>query len=626
MNRFCFSNFHTVLALTLVGCQLENELDNKPPSNTNFDTSSSYEPPVDTASEENTDDSGGTVVVNPVYCDERVYEEEVVAQDAKCEGGPATPDWDLELLWEKQIGSGTYSPLVVGQLDDDDGDGDVDENDIPDIIAMDTSANLHSIRGSDGSTNWTRATTNTVNTLAAIGDLDGDGWPDVLTDINYTMTALDGRTGATLWTGPSSSGKNKGSCGAVGMADLDGDGNPEAYLGSKIVNGTNGSLRGNGSEGDGLGVGNSYGHSIAGDIDDDGIQEVIVGNAAYDPDGNTIWANGETDGTVAIGDLNVDGSPELVSVGNYGVITMDNTGDVIWEFDVGGALVSTPVIADLDGDGFPEVIIPTATKLFAITSDGDELWTLSASGTGSGRGGASAFDLDGDGSWEVIWASPTETVIVDGTSGDPLATYPGGNTSCAGPVPIVDLDGDDHADIVVISSSGRISALKDTSGFTDARSQWHQSDYSLTNIDENGQLPTAPEPNWKGANNFRAGETVAIVQSLYPVVRGVCSDECAEDTVWIWYSIANSGWYELSGNVEIDIYGVTDTGVKYITSDTYVGTISPGELTYGEFIELRNVPQPLLDIQVRIVGTSNPDIEDCQESDDITYWESPICE
>ena len=264
--------------------------------------------------------------------------------------------------------------------------------------------------------------------------------------------------------------------------------------------------------------------------------------------------------------------------------------------------------------------------MFAITSDGDELWTLSASGTGSGRGGASAFDLDGDGSWEVIWASPTETVIVDGTSGDPLATYPGGNTSCAGPVPIVDLDGDDHADIVVISSSGRISALKDTSGFTDARSQWHQSDYSLTNIDENGQLPTAPEPNWKGANNFRAGETVAIVQSLYPVVRGVCSDECAEDTVWIWYSIANSGWYELSGNVEIDIYGVTDTGVKYITSDTYVGTISPGELTYGEFIELRNVPQPLLDIQVRIVGTSNPDIEDCQESDDITYWESPICE
>ena len=142
MNRFCFSNFHTVLALTLVGCQLENELDNKPPSNPNFDTSSSYEPPVDTASEENTDDSGGTVVVNPVYCDERVYEEEVVAQDAKCEGGPATPDWDLELLWEKQIGSGTYSPLVVGQLDDDDGDGDVDENDIPDITGINAGTEL----------------------------------------------------------------------------------------------------------------------------------------------------------------------------------------------------------------------------------------------------------------------------------------------------------------------------------------------------------------------------------------------------------------------------------------------------------------------------------------------------
>lgn len=44
-----------LLSLLLVGC-IENELDNKPGPNTSFDTSSNYEPPVDTANEENTDD------------------------------------------------------------------------------------------------------------------------------------------------------------------------------------------------------------------------------------------------------------------------------------------------------------------------------------------------------------------------------------------------------------------------------------------------------------------------------------------------------------------------------------------------------------------------------------------
>ena len=614
---------YLLLGLALAGCEPENNLSGASSPKGDFDEGEDFDPPVDSADTDDTEDSGGGVL--PSYCDEQYFASEAVSQDADCDGGPANPDWDLEVLWEVQVGSGTYSPLVVGQLDDDDGDGDVDESDIPDIITMDTSAVLRSIRGSDGTTNWSRATTNTTNTLAAIGDLNGDGWPDVLTDINYSMTALDGRTGTTLWTGPSSSGKNKGSCGASGMADLDGDGNPEGYLGSKIVNGVTGALRGNGAEGDGLGVGNSYGHSVAGDIDGDGIQEVIVGNAAYDADGATIWSTGGTDGTVAIADLDVDGSPELVSVGNYGVVVMDNAGRENWTYDLSGALASTPVLADIDGDGKPEVIIPTSTYIIALDGDGNELWTVAASGSGSGRGGASAFDLDGDGTWEVIWSSPTAVMIIDGKSGDTLADYPANNTTCAGPVPIVDLDGDDHAEIVVIDNAGKIRALKDKSGFTDARTQWHQSDYSLTNVEEDGSLPASPIPNWEGENNFRAGESVATVQSLYPVVRSVCSEECASDTVWIWYSIANSGFYEMTGSVYVDIWAVTDTGVEYLTSDTYVGTLSPGMMTPGEFLELRDVPRPMRDIQVRVTGTSHPEIEDCQESDDIALWNAEVC-
>ncbi len=615
----------SLLVLAIPACTPENTLTGNEEKTTEFDTSTDWEPPVDTESSGNGEDSGSGVVINPTFCDEQVIPGEAVAQDAECEGGPAQPDWNLEVLWEKQLGSGTYAPPVVGQLDDDDGDGDVDEFDTPDIIILDTSANLYSINGADGSTNWTRAATNTTNILSAVGDLNGDGWPDVLTDIQYTLVALDGSTGSTIWTGPSSSGKNKGTCGAVGMADLDGDGDPEAYIGSRTVNGVTGSLRGNGSEGDGLGVGNSYGHSIAADLDGDGLQEVVVGNAAYDADGNTVWANGGPDGTVAVADLDLDGSPEIVSVSSYGVSAMDSGGSEIWSYDLAGAMASTPVIADLNGDGYPEVVIPTSSKLFAIDGSGGEFWTLTPSGSGSGRGGASAFDLDGDGDWEVVWAGPGATMVVDGETGDILAEYSGTNTTCSGPVPVVDLDGDDHAEIVVITSGGKLMALRDTNGFTDARTQWHQSDYSLTNVEEDGGMPIDPEPNWMGVNNFRAGETVAVVQSLYPVVRDVCSEECAQGKAWIWYSIANSGWYELDGRVEVDIWAETDTGPIYLTSDTFVGSVDPGTMTAAKFLELQGVPSPLLGLQVRITGTSSPDIEDCQPSDDIAYWDTDIC-
>lgn len=614
----------SLTALALFACESENKLSPESEGKDAFDEGEDYNPVVDSADTAETGDSG-EVVTPDRHCSERHFPAEAVDKDSVCDGGPTTPDWNLEVLWELQIGSGTYSPLVIGQLDDDDADGDVDDSDIPDIIGLDTSAVMYSIRGSDGSENWRRSITNTVNTLAAIGDLDGDGWPDVLTDINYSMTAIDGSTGTTLWTGPSSGGKNKGTCGAVGMGDLDGDGIAEGYLGSQIVNGATGAVRGNGTEGDGMGIGNSYGHSVAADLDNDGVREVIVGNAAYDPDGNTIWENGGTDGTVAIADLDLDGSPEIVSVGNYGVITMDSEGREIWTFDTSGALVSTPVIADVDGDGYPEAIIPTSSSLFVLDRDGNELYTVNPSGSGSGRGGASAYDLNGDGAWEIVWAGPTSTMIIDGASGDILTEYAGANTTCSGPVPIVDLDGDGHAEIVVVTAGGKITALRDTRGFTKARGVWHQSDYSLTNTEDSSQMPDDPEPNWLGENNFRAGGSVDIIPSLYPVIRDVCSDECASGTAWVWYSVANNGYYSVTDHLSMEFWGVSGTSVTKLASSTWTGSVDSGMMTDSYFIELTGVPMPLDDIQVRITGVADAVYEDCDDSDDIAFWNTPVC-
>jgi hypothetical protein len=612
-----------LVLLFVSACATENTLQTEKEEPTGLEEAEDPAPPID--ADTATDDRPDTGFEElPVYCDDRNFRAEPVAQDAECDGGPVSPDWSLEVLWETTIGSGTYSPLVVGQLDDDDGDGDVDDADIPDVIAFDTSAVMYSIRGSDGTVNWQRSIVNSVNTLSAIGDVNADGFPDIVTDINYTLTAIDGSTGATIWTGPSSSSKNKGTCGANGMADLDGDGSPEVYLGSLIVDGTTGVTRGNGTEGDGFGVGNSYGHSIAVDLDDDGTREVIVGNAAYDADGVTLWSTGGTDGTPAVADLDWDGSPEIVTVGNYGVLTFDAEGEELWTYDLGGASASTPVLADVDGDMFPDVIIPTTTSLIVLDGDGNERWVYTPSSSGTGRGGASAYDLDGNGTWEIIWAGPGATRILSG-DGELLAEYTGTNTSCAGPVPIVDLDGDGHAEIVVVDSSGRVRALRDTAGFTEARPVWHQSDYSLTNVEDNSQLPAASTPNWQGANNFRAGEGIATVVSVYPVIRDVCSDECGDGTVWIWYSIANNGWYDVSEILSLEFWGQTATGMVLLGTDTWTGNVDAGMMTASDFVELTGVPTPMQDIMVRIAGSVDPEFADCSTEDDSTMWNLEVC-
>lgn len=75
---------------------------------------------------------------------------------------------------------------------------------------------------------------------------------------------------------------------APAIGDMDGDGAPKVVVGRVILNGTDGTLRGKGKFGVGRGV---YGcASFPAGIDGDGVQEVIVGNAVYRPDGTEMWS------------------------------------------------------------------------------------------------------------------------------------------------------------------------------------------------------------------------------------------------------------------------------------------------------------------------------------------------
>jgi hypothetical protein len=114
------------------------------------------------------------------------------------------------------------------------------------------------------------------------------------------------------------------------------------------------------------------------------------------------------------------------------------------------------------------------------------------------------------------------------------------------------------------------------------------------------------------------------MKSLYPVTRDVCSDECSGGRVWVWYSVANSGNEDFGGLIELEFWGVLDTGPIRLDTATITTGVRAGQMTEGFFIELIDVITPLNDISVRIVG-SGTDAQECDTTDDTTRWGTSIC-
>ena len=81
---------------------------------------------------------------------------------------------------------------------------------------------------------------------------------------------------------------------------------------------------------------------------------------------HTISSWGPTTGTdeafstPAVGDIDGDGVPEVVVAGNDGVVTAWTTdGRVRWSTQVGGPVLSSPTLADVNGDGRRDVVVGT---------------------------------------------------------------------------------------------------------------------------------------------------------------------------------------------------------------------------------------------------------------------------
>ena len=357
-----------------------------------------------------------------------------------------------------------------------------------------------------------------------IGDLDGadpggDAQPEIVAvqEGGSRLVAFE-HTGLLKWVSATldSSGPS-----APSLADLDGDGHPEIVVGRQVLN-RDGTIRstGTGSSKAVNGLAGSF--SIVADLDGDGTSELIVGNTAYSltPTGLAIlWQKAALpDGYNAVGNFDADDLPEVVLVSQGSVWLLEHDGAVKWgPVTVPGAGFSAgPVVADFDGDGKPEIVVGTKSKLSLVETGGFVRWTVDTDQAQSPTSigvGASAFDFDGDGAAELVHADESGLWVRRGKDGFALMQQPLDTCVQGRGYPVVaDVDGDGNAEIV--AGSNQLCAGSQTKGvhvlgetgdrWVAARRLWNQHGYSITNVEENGTIPSAPKPSWLANNSFRA--------------------------------------------------------------------------------------------------------------------------
>ena len=543
---------------------------------------------------------------------------------------PYSPGTFTPVIEWEMVGFNAYGPPAVANLDDDNGDGVIGgPGDIPEIVwSTNTYQGLVAVDGRTGAIKWNSYEVNDFASGTAIGDLDGDGVPEVVATNTVSEVVALTNTGTVLWRAPIDPGEIDWFS-YPSIADMDGDGSAEVIVGRTILD-ARGNRLGNGAYGSGGCRNEGYPSyvegsvSVAVDLDRDGRLEVVVGNAAYNIDGSTKWTNGGLDGVPAIADMDLDGFPEIVVVGGNRVWTLETDGTPTgWSASFAGTnYLGPPAIDDLDGDGDPEFVVVGSSEMRAYHWDGSLLWTRAVTDA-SGAAGPILFDFELDGYPEVVYADEATVRIFNGLDGSIKLESRNHSSYTGFETPVVaDVDGDGEVEIAMLHGNGTygLSVYGDADhSWPEGRPVWNQHAFSITNVEDDAGIPAYPTPNWTRYNNFRsadAGLPPSEWEDLRPEVVEVCTDDCPAQ-LQLSVRVHNQGTQEAPAGVGVVVRaGVSGPVVARATVPDPIasGRTSEGLLLTVAVSDLAGAtPTVLLDADAAPVS----ELSDCDRDNDL---------
>lgn len=520
---------------------------------------------------------------------------ESIGLNTECEvsyqEGSFTPiiEWNL-------AGNNAYGPPVVGQLNDDNGDGTIDSNDTPDIVySANNGGGLRSVNGKTGQIQWVSNAINDGLSGQAIGDVDGDGIPEIAAANGPNTVVLLDNTGTVIW---SSTTTSSGLYAFMypSIADMDNDGLAEVIIGSTIFN-HDGTQAGRGPHGVGACPNQSSSTFLEGsvsvpvDIDNDGELEIVVGNAAYEKDGSVLWYNGLADGIPAVADMDLDGLPEIVVISGNRAWTLEHDGTPTgWNTSFPNTnYLGPPAIDDLDGDGQPDMVLVGSGEMRAYRWDGSLIWTQTVQDY-SGAAGPVLFDFEMDGFPEVVYADESMVRIFNGLDGTVKLMSTEHQSATGFETPIVaDVDGDQQVEIVMTHGQGGIglSVYGDANqSWPPGRQVWNQHAYSITNVGDLGEIPSPQVANWSQYNSFRSGDIGLPPNEwidLQPQIIETCVEECP-DTLYMSVRVLNRGTKAVQSGLKLLVKAGPNGGI--VATGNIPTAIPPGKTSEAIVIEV----------------------------------------
>ncbi len=370
-------------------------------------------------------------------------------------------------------GNGTQGAVIA----DIDGDGKAD------VLALNqTTGNFSVFLNTASAGSFTTSslaspvnvTTGTTPSYIAVGDLDGDGKPDVAVS-NYGSSTVfvylnTSTSGSVSFAAPISISTTNPQ--QIRIADIDGDGRADLIVGV-LLSSTNVNIFRNTSSIGSLSFAGAYSMSLGthantlavGDIDGDGKPDIVVcednggflfvmQNTSVPGSISLVDATGALLSSLPLGielaDIDGDGKLDLVfgnSVSGSNNFTIVPNTSSPGSFSLGSPLSFTTThvlaysvkIADFDGDGKPDIAVSYTTNarvgLYRNTSTSGsfslapEVEFLVHSGTPNRE--IAVGDLDGDGKADIVTTNQTLNNI-SVFRNDPLVPISGPTQVCAG--------------------------------------------------------------------------------------------------------------------------------------------------------------------------------------------------